>query len=271
MDLSSPHPFDQALHLERLPDGHWQGHTSPAYANMVGPFGGMTAAQMLQPVLRDPLLLGDPVALTVNYATGVADGPFTLRARAARTNRSTQHWVMEMVQSDQSVITATAVTAVRRETWGVDDEPPPDCPPPADCKAQRWSAPVAWFDCYEMRPVSGSLPINWDGSSQDSQTRLWVRDQPARALDFASLAAMSDVFYPRVWRRRATHTPAGTVSMTVYFHASRQQLQDTGTGYLLAQARAQAFRNGFFDQTAQLWNEAGLLLATTHQIVYYKS
>ena len=34
--------------------------------------------------------------------------------------------------------------------------------------------------------------------------------------------------------------------------------------------QAQAFRNGYFDQTAQLWNEAGELLATTHQVVYYK-
>ena len=40
--------------------------------------------------------------------------------------------------------------------------------------------------------------------------------------------------------------------------------------YLLGQARAQTFRNGFFDQTSQLWSEAGLLLATTSQIVYYK-
>ncbi|HOS86416.1 MAG TPA: thioesterase family protein, partial [Burkholderiaceae bacterium] len=36
------------------------------------------------------------------------------------------------------------------------------------------------------------------------------------------------------------------------------------------QARAQSFFNGFFDQSAELWNEAGDLLATTHQIVYFK-
>ena len=52
--------------------------------------------------------------------------------------------------------------------------------------------------------------------------------------------------------------------------ASTEQLAQTGTGYLLGQAQAQAFRNGFFDQSSQLWNEAGVLLVTTHQIVYYK-
>ena len=48
------------------------------------------------------------------------------------------------------------------------------------------------------------------------------------------------------------------------------ELAATGEGYLLGQARSQSFFNGFFDQSAELWNEAGHLLATTHQIVYYK-
>jgi acyl-CoA thioesterase len=39
----------------------------------------------------------------------------------------------------------------------------------------------------------------------------------------------------------------------------------------LGQVRAQAFRNGYFDHTAQLWSEAGVLLATTQQLVYYKN
>jgi hypothetical protein len=39
---------------------------------------------------------------------------------------------------------------------------------------------------------------------------------------------------------------------------------------LLAQARSHDFRYGFFDQTSQLWSRRGLLLATAHQIVYYK-
>jgi hypothetical protein len=60
------------------------------------------------------------------------------------------------------------------------------------------------------------------------------------------------------------------VSMTVYFHAGLAELAATGTGHVLGQAQAQAFGRGYFDQTAQLWNEAGDLLATSHQVVYYK-
>ncbi|HEY9094695.1 MAG TPA: thioesterase family protein, partial [Hydrogenophaga sp.] len=36
--------FDSAIALQPQPDGSFLGHTSPAYANMVGPYGGITAA-----------------------------------------------------------------------------------------------------------------------------------------------------------------------------------------------------------------------------------
>ncbi len=65
---------------------------------MVGPFGGTTAATALRAILLHPALLGEPVALTVNYAAAMAEGPFSVTARPVRTNRSTQHWTVELSQ-----------------------------------------------------------------------------------------------------------------------------------------------------------------------------
>lgn len=264
------HPFDQAIALEPQADGSWLGHTSPAYANMVGPFGGISTAQALQAVLRHPQRLGDPIALTVNFCAAVASGPFVVQARPARTNRSTQHWLIEILQEGQAVLTATAVTAVRRETWGLDEEAMPVCPPPHQVPLPQGRAPMEFVNRYEQRFITGGMPMVWDGSGDSSLTQLWVRDHPPRPLDFASLSAISDIFFPRLFVRRSTHVPVGTVTLTVYFHTDGAQLAQTGSGYLLGQARAQAFRNGYFDHTGQLWNEAGALLVTTHQLVYYK-
>ena len=270
------HPLDEALVLESGAPGHYTGQTTQAYWNMVGPYGGLTAATALAAVLRHPDVLGEPVALTVNFAAAVIEGPFTVVATPARTNRSTQHWTVSVLQSPaeggdpQVTTTATVLMAERRETWSGADTPMPQVPPPAECALAPAIFPVQWLQRYEMRPVRGMLPGEWDGSERDSLTQLWMRVAPARALDFPALAALADVFFPRIWRRRALRVPAGTVSMTVYFHAGSELLARTGSGHLLGQARAQEFRNGFFDQTAQLWNEAGALLATTHQIVYYK-
>ena len=272
---TTPHSFDQALVLESTAPGLFRGHTSPAYWNMVGPFGGITAATALRAILLHPDRLGDPLSLTVNYAGALSTGPFTVQATPVRTNRSTQHWTVSIVQTDaqgEQVVTttATAVTAVRRETWSLADVAMPTVPGPEGLDAYPPAPGIEWFGRYDLRPVTGALPRQWNGQGDSSLSQVWMRDNPARPLDFCALAALADVFFPRVWLRRAVHVPAGTVSITVYFHASPAQLEATGTGHVLGQARAQEFRNGFFDQTVQLWNESGTMLATSHQIVYYK-
>ncbi|KQP45071.1 acyl-CoA thioesterase II [Pseudorhodoferax sp. Leaf274] len=270
----SEHFFDQAVALQPDGDNAFSGAAHPAWANMVGPFGGITAASALNGVLSHPHLLGAPIALTVNYAAALGPGGYRLAAVPVRTNRSTQHWTMAMTQpgadgAEATVLTATAVTAARRATWSQSDAPMPAAPRPGEAERLQ-SFGVEWLERYDMRSVRGALPRTWDGSGEDSLTQLWVRDEPGRPLDFLSVASLADVFYPRVWLRRATRVPAGTVSITTYFHADAAMLARSGTGYVFGQARAQAFSNGFFDQAVQLWNEAGELLATSHQIVYYK-
>lgn len=269
------HPLDLATSLTPVSPGVYTGATSAAYWNFIGPFGGITAATALKAVLAHPLLLGQPISLTVNYAGPLLAGAFTVSATPRRTNRSTQHWLIEMTQrnaqgADEVMLTATAITATRRATWSSDDASLPDVPPPDSLPAGKPMTTMEWIKRFDMRFVEGRLPTEWDGKGDASLSQLWMRDKPRRVLDFCSLTSMADIFFPRVYLRRALRVPAGTVSMTVYFHADHEQLTKTGTGFLLGQARAQAFRNGFFDQTAQLWNQAGLLLATTHQIVYFK-
>lgn len=276
--MTTQHIFDQALalHHSDIRVGHFTGMTSPDYWNMVGPFGGTTAAVVLQSVLRHPDLLGAPIALTVNYAAAIEAGAFDMQATAVRTNRSTQHWTVQITQAGASgapqvTTTATVVTAARRETWSTNDLPMPAVPGPEQTERMTIGPKgVAWIGQYDMRPVRGSIPTQWDGGGEHSETMLWLRDADPRPLDFPALASMSDMFYPRVWLRRATPVPAGTVSITTYFHADASHLAEVGCGYLLGRAVGQQFQNGFFDQSAQLWSQAGALLATSNQIVYFK-
>lgn len=270
------HPFDEALRLAPAGGHRWSGTPSAAYQNMVGPFGGLTAASFVQALLQHPERLGEPLALTVNFAGPVADAPFVIEARPVRTNRSSQHWTLTLSHDDAEgrplvATTGTAVTALRRETWHGSDTPMPAVPPPEACApAARLQWQPEWLRRYELRPVSGALPAVWDGGGDASTSEVWVRDAPPRPLDHAALAAMCDIFFPRIWLRRATQVPAGTVSMTAYFHASAAELAACGESFLFARAAGQEFRHGFCDQSAQLWSAAGRVLATSHQIVYYR-
>jgi acyl-CoA thioesterase len=119
-----------------------------------------------------------------------------------------------------------------------------------------------------MRFVDGAFV---DGHPNPSSTStLWVRDSAQRRVDYPALAALCDVFVPRVFLRRGAFIPAGTISLTTYFHADQHELDALGGDYVLATAHANRFSRGYFDQHAQLWTRAGALLATTHQIVYFK-
>lgn len=261
--------LDEALALQPQPDGSFSGRTHPQWANMVGPFGGITAAQALQAVRLHPQVLGEPLSITVNFCAAMAEGGFSAVARPLRTNRSTQHWFVELQQGGQTVTSATAVTAIRRHGWSVDEWQRPEVPPPDAVPVfEPPPGAVAWLDRYEMRPVHGGLPDSLGREHGDSRTTMWVRPREAQPLHAPALAALADTFYPRAWRRSGRFAPAGTVSMTVYFHAGAERLAHSV--WLLAEATGQAFRDGFFDQRAALWNEAGELVVTTHQVVYFK-
>jgi len=270
------HPFDEAIALrasarQDLPH-EFTGATHPAYANMVGPFGGTTAAQLLQCAMLHPERIGEPVALTVNFAAPVADGEIRFVARPVRTNRSTQHWIIEAHQAPGVVATATAVFAVRRETWSdVEAVMPANVPVPDAVARMPVKGMPAWPQRYDMRFVEGAFPSAFDEQEQThSRSTLWVRDEPERALDFASLAALSDSFFPRIYIRRRRRAMIGTVSLTTYFHADSALLAQVGTRHVLGVAKALNYQNGYFDQTGELWSPEGQLLASTHQLVYFK-
>lgn len=265
------HPFDEALRLETLGTGLVGGRTTPEWANMVGPFGGLTAALLVRAVESQPDRIGEPVAVTVNFAAPVADGPFEIAATAVRTNRTNQHWIVELSQDGVVKTDATAVFGLRRDTWSDTEREPLLVPLPEDVGTGGLPPMIVWAGNYDMRYVEGAIPAGNGAPGPSSVTTLWVRDRQARGLDFAALTALSDIFYPRVYLRLGAPTPAGTISMTTYFHADGQDLAALDGDFVLGSARANRFSRGFFDQSAQIWSRGGELLASTHQLVYFKT
>lgn len=265
------HLFDEAIFLKKLDAHLFQGAAHPAYENMVGPFGGVTAAVLLQSVLQHPECIGDPIALTVNYASPVAPGVFEIESRPVKTNRSTQHWMISLIQEGGVVASATAVIAKRRDTWSKHEATPPkDLPTPESMERMSTEGRMVWLQRYDVKVIDGDVALLDEVEQEHSKSSIWMRDYPPRPLDFLSLTGLCDVFFPRIYIRRRKRVPIGTVSMTIYYHADRESLLTQGDQYVLGTARANRFRNGFFDQSAEVWSRQGELLATTHQIVYYK-
>lgn len=266
------HALDRAITLEPIGKNLVRGRTVAAWANMIGPFGGITAATLLQAILQHPARHGDPLALTLNYAGPVAEGEFEIEVRPARTNRSNQHWWLEMRQGDEVVTTATAITGLRRETWSETECGPPDVPAPEDVTPAGPDRGVRWVDNYDMRFVVGG----WDDvahgrGSAGSTTTMWIRDSPARPLDHAALTSMCDSFFPRAFLRLGRPVPAGTVTLTIHYLATADEIAAQGTDFLLGSVHAHRFHGNYHDESARLWSRDGTLLATSTQLMYFKS
>lgn len=259
------------MRLDPVEGDRYAGATSADYANMVGPFGGTIAAVLLNAPCVSPARRGDPAALTVNYCAPVADGGFTIDATPVRTNRSNQHWSIAMRQGDAIVATATAVFAARRDTWSRTEAEPPSVPPADSLERAPTVFRPPWTKRYDMRFVrGGAVALDADHPGETPTTWVWLADDPPRPLDFLSLTALADAFFPRIFVRRPRWTPIGTVSLTIYFHADAPALARQGERPVLGVAWSSRFGHGLFDEHAEVWSDSGDLLASAHQIVYYK-
>lgn len=273
MDAKTPtdDPFDIATQVTTI-DGRMRGHTSDGYWAFVGPFGGATAGVLLRAVMQHPQREGDPLALTVNYCAPIARGPFDLNVRVIKTNRSSQHWSIELSQNGEVAAFATAVFAQRRPTWSHQEKTMPQTTSFADTAIYPNNGAAPWVGQYHFRFAEGG-PRTTDAPFEkpvSAHSKLWIRDTVPRAIDAISLASMSDAFFARIFHVRRQLVPIGTVSMTVYFHADSEDIAAANTDYVLGVADASVFHKSYSDQSTELWSPDGKLLATSQQVTYFK-
>lgn len=267
------HPFDEAVALKALGEGRYAGATSPAYWNMAGPFGGVTAAVLLRAVLEEPARRGRPLAQTVNFCAAIAQGAFEIAVRLVRDGRSTQHWNVELTQGEVVAATASIVTGPSRETWSHLPASPPSMTPAADLPPMPTEGRPGWLGRYEMRFERGAAQPGdaRPDAPASAESRLWIRDVPARPLDYPALAALADAFVVRILQVRGDVPPVATVTLSTYFTADEAEMAAQADRPLIGVAGARIFRHGFNDQSAELWSDAGALLAVSHQLVWFKA
>lgn len=265
------HPFDQAIALTSLSEGQWHGQTHKAFGNMAGPFGGITAATLLNAVLSDPRVAGEPVSVTVNFCGAIADGDFEIASRLVRGGKYIQHWSLELSQNGHPRTTASIVMGKRAADFSHHSAVAPDARPVEDSKAFKPAFPLSWLDRYDFRFSEGApQPRDAEDPFGPSRSVLWVADHPARPLDYLSLLAISDSFILRLVHLRGAAVLGGTVSLTTHFLGTPDDIEAQGSAHILGLADATRFHRNFHDQHMQLWSQSGKLLASGSQIVWFR-
>ncbi len=276
MNAAASHPLDAATELVGAADAPIRNaRTSENYWTFISPFGGVSAAIALRAVLERPEREGDPLAITVNFCAPIARGEFQVHTRCARANRSSQHWLVEFRQgeSEEAVLTASVVTALRRESWSHQPSRAPAMPAFDSMPAADNKGSLSWVAQYGFRFAEGALKTSAEMPDPPVSPRsvLWIHDDTPRTLDALALVALSDAFFGRIFQVIGRIPPFGTVSMTTHFHASADELTAHGIEPLAAVADAHVFHRSYGDQTVELYGRGGQLLATSTQVAYFKA
>ncbi|WP_394692473.1 acyl-CoA thioesterase [Hyphobacterium sp.] len=265
------HSFDDAIALTELERtgqrGRFSGTVTDAYQNMIGPFGGVSAAMLAEGMAkasRDGLEL---VSITTDFMTGMTEGPFDLSAICHRAGKSTEFWAASIKQADSAspALRATGVFSQRRETLEWTEGEMPVVPAPDDCT--RFVPPRGWGERIDIRPATNTDIFNTDSTANT----LWAKFAEPRALDPAGLVCLADTPTPRIFFVAKSFVPLSTISLTVYLHASADDYAEAGDDFVLLDVNAARGGGGFYDQHARIWSRSGKLLATTQQMVWFKA
>jgi len=258
--------LEQALTLSRSGVMEWTTSADPNYEAMNGMFGGWTAAVALRAVCNEADSEASPSALTVNFVSKIEPGSdVSIRARRVGGGRSVGYWQSELTVDDVTVAIASVVLTERRDTDGNLDVTMPDAPDP-DTVAVTFPAPGPWGERGGVRPISGSPPHGRESTYSTS----WVRETSGRKVDHLQLAFLADHRAPRSFFWSDGPRPSSTMTFSVYFHATDEELGQVGDDELLSEAFGTRGARSTSEEHLRLWSRQGALLATSVQMGWYR-
>jgi acyl-CoA thioesterase len=262
-----PHgDLEQALKLGRSGDGAWTAFADPNYEAMNGMFGGWTAAVALRAVCDETDGGAAPSALTVNYVGTVEPrSDVLIRTRRVGGGRSVSYWQAELTVDEVAVAIASVVLTERRDTDGHMEITMPDAPDPATLEA-TYPAPGPWGERGLVRPISGFPPHNRKSTYSTS----WVHETSGRNIDHLQLAFLADHRPPRSFFWSDGPRPSSTMTLSVYFHATDEELAQVGDDDLLSEAFGTRGARSTSEEHLRLWSRQGALLATSVQMDWYR-
>ncbi|HEX5379848.1 MAG TPA: hypothetical protein VFW47_14825, partial [Phenylobacterium sp.] len=117
---------------------------------------------------------------------------------------------------------------------------------------------------FERRTLDGFPPT----PGGDSRSLAWVR--PRRGdWDKALLAMVTDNSAPRAMYA-LPRVMTTTLSLTVYLHASTEELAELRDDFILIECEGRVGGGGASDERSSYWSRAGRLLATSEQLAWYR-
>jgi acyl-CoA thioesterase len=258
--------LDEALMLRPTDDGHWVAKPDLRYQSLNAVFGGWTAAVALRGVTDSAEGPAAPSAITVNFVNKIQpEAEVLIRVEEVGGSKSIRHWRADLASSSgQPLAQAMVVLADRHDSDGVTQ---PTCPTVPDPESlELFHPPGSLGERVIHRPISGYPPFG----QQNTSSNAWVRDISGRAVDHTQLTFLSDAVAPRPFFWSVGPRPTATITLSVYFHATDDEMVAIGDDYILMEVEGTRGANSISGQQVRMWSRHADLLATSEQLCWFR-
>jgi len=272
-----PHLFDDATTVHPgSADGTWDVELRDEFTIVNGhPNGGYLLAVLGRSALA-AVAAGAPaddrerhvVAATATYVSPPTTGPAVVRTDVLRRGRTASQVRAALVQDDRvtvDVVMTVAALADEPAAWG--SVPPVELPDEATCRADSRTGRSA-LPGFDEPPLAKVLRVSFDPGvlsflsgepSGQGELRAWLSLADGRAWDPLSLLFAVDALPPATFEVALTGW-VPTLSLTAYIRAL------PAPGPLRVRFRANVIAGGFVDETADVWDSTGRLVAQSTQM-----
>lgn len=241
----------------QLPDNWMQGRTV---------FGGISAAAMLEALLK---LVPDgrmPRTLTISFVGPLEPGPVELRTEVYRSGKhvtQAQAWLSQKGEVQGTLLASFG--SGRESMLNIGNGPVPVVAEPASAM-QLPNVPgitPQFTEHFEYRWLSPYLPMSGKG---DGVLSGWMRfREPEPALGFSHVLAMLDAWPVACFSLFQRPAPFSSLSWTLEFLGEIPA--ESGNDYWLFEDVTDHAVDGYAQTRARLWSPSGQLVALSRQTV----
>lgn len=255
--------------LQPVAPGRWITHAAPEWRNPGGGlWGGYALALCIRALESEPGATGEALSMTMTYAAGLPSGDLDVRTRRLRQGKSIGVWEVELRPEglDEVGVHGMVTLARRPPTPPFAFARRPDAPAPLELPTPPHPGGSTHFGsaAFERRTMDGFPPK----PGGDSRSLAWVRPRNG-VWDKALLAMVTDNSAPRAMYA-LDRVATTTLSLTVYLHASAEELAKLGDDFILIECEGRVGGGGASDERSSYWSRDGRLLATSEQLAWYR-
>jgi acyl-coenzyme A thioesterase PaaI-like protein len=256
--------------LTAVGPGRWTTRAGPEWKNPNGPlWGGYPIGLCVRVMAAEPEAVGEPLSLSLTYVAALTEGEIEVRTRRLRQGGSVGVWEVDLrpAGAEQTSVHAIVTMARRPQTPPFAFARMPDAPDPESLPAPVGLGGGRHFGALAFeRRTAETFPIQPAASSHSTA---WVRPRLG-PWDKAMLGMLTDNSPPRAFYAFGHTVMTTTLSLTVYLHATAEEVAAAGRDYLLVEYEGRVGGGGASDERSSYWRRDGKLLATSEQLVWYR-